>query len=122
MKVVLDANFLLIPDQLKVDIFAEMDRAIEEKYELFTTEPVLRELRGLARGKGKYSRAARVGLQLLEKKKVKTLKTKEQDADLAMLELVGCVIATQDLELREKLQKMGRKVIYLRAKRYLVLG
>lgn len=123
MKIILDANFFLIPANFKVDVFEELDRIIEGSCEVFTIKPVVRELRGLAREKGKDARAARVGLQLLEKKAIKVLKTKEKDADRAIIKMPDdFVVATLDVELRKKLLKTGKKVIYLRAKKYLVLG
>jgi rRNA-processing protein FCF1 len=123
MRIILDTNFLLLPARFGVDIFAELDRIIGGSYELFSIEPVMRELRGLARGKGKNAGAAKVGLQLAEKRGVTILKTPESDADKAILELVrkDFVVATQDTELRKKVSTTGGKVIYLRAKQYLVL-
>jgi len=122
MKIVFDTNFFLIPVKFKIDVFAELDRIIEEKYEVFTIEQVVRELRGLTRENSRDARAARFGLELLEKKKIKILKTKERDTDRAMEKIdESFVVATLDSELRKKLAKKGRKVIYLRAKKYLVL-
>ncbi|UCG95585.1 MAG: hypothetical protein JSV92_00870 [archaeon] len=124
MRIILDTNFLLLPDRFGVDIFSELERVVGGSYEVFTIEPVMRELRGLAREKGKDAGAAKVGLQLVEKMDVKTLKTRESDADKAILELArkeGFVVATQDIELRKKTRARGGKVIYLRAKQYLVL-
>ncbi len=122
MKILLDTNFFLVPARFGVDVFAELERIVEESYELVTVQPVVRELRGLARGKGKDASAARVGLRLLEER-VKILDTKERDADRAIRKLAGdYVVATLDSELRERIRKTGRKTIYLRAKKYLVLG
>ncbi|MCK4634242.1 MAG: nucleotide-binding protein [Candidatus Aenigmarchaeota archaeon] len=125
MKIVLDTNFLLLPANLKVDIFAEIEKIMDEKYELVTIHPVSRELRGLARGKGKDAVAAKVGLQLLEKKKVKVLDIEEWDADKAILKMAekeNIIVCTLDMELRKKILEMGRKTIYLRAKKHLILG
>lgn len=125
MKILLDTNFLLLPASLKVDIFEGIEKLINEKHELVTIQPVLRELRGLAREKGKDAAAARVGLQLLEKKKIKILDTEEWDADNAIVKMAekeNIIVGTLDLELRKKILKMGRKTIYLRAKKHLILG
>lgn len=122
MRVILDTNFFLLPAKFKVDIFAELDRIIDVKYELVTLEPVMRELRGLARGKGKDGMAARVGLKLLEGK-VRVVKFKEKDADVAILKFAkkGDAVATLDAVLERRLLGLGRKVIYLRAKKYLTV-
>lgn len=123
MRVILDTNFFLIPVKFKVDVFAELDRIIEGKYEVVTLEPVVRELRGLAKEKGKDGMAARVGLKLLEEK-VRVVKFNEKDADVAILKFAkkGDVVATLDAVLEKRLLGLGRKVIYLRAKKYLVLN
>lgn len=124
MKILLDTNFLLLPAMFRVDIFAEVERVVGGSHEFFTINPVVRELRGLAMGKGKDCRAAKVGLQLLEKENVEVLETDEENADEAILKMVekeDFVVATQDAELRERVREKNRKVIYLRAKQYLVL-
>ncbi len=126
MKVILDTNFFILPGKLKIDIFSEIDRIIDEKYEIVTIKPVINELRGLAREKGKKGMHAKLGLQLIEKKKVKILKTRERDADKAILKASekedDVIVGTLDKELRKKLEKSNKKTIYLRAKKYLVLG
>ena len=123
MKIFLDTNFLMIPVKFGVDIFSEMDRIIDEKYELVTVEPVVKELEFISQGRGKDAKAAKVGLELIKRKKIKVVKTKEKSADKSLIELSeGNAVATLDVELKKKLMKIGRKVIYLRAKKYLVLG
>lgn len=123
MRVVLDTNFFLVPAKFRVDIFAELDRIIDCRYELVTMEPVVRELRGLARERGKDGRATRVGLKLLEERKIRVVKTREKDADIAILKFAkrGDAVATLDMNLEKRLLGSGRKVIYLRAKKYLTI-
>jgi len=123
MKIFLDTNFLMVPVKFGVDIFSELDRIIDERYELITVEPVVEELKKISEGKGKDAKAAKVGLELIKRKKIKVMKTKEKSADKSLIELSeGNAVATLDVELKKKLMKIGRKVIYLRAKKYLVLG
>ena len=124
MRVLLDTNFFLLPCQFGVDVFGEIERVVESKYKLITISPVVRELRGLARERGKEGRAARVGLELLKKKDIKVIDAKKQDADDAIVKLSdeGVIVATLDKELRDRLRKKGRKTIYLRGKQKLVLG
>ena len=121
MKVFLDTNFLMIPVKFGVDIFSELDRVVEGKYELVTVEPVISELRKISQGKGKDAKAAKVALELVKKKKIKVLKC-EGSADSCLLKMSSnSYVATLDLELKRKLLKLGRKVIYLRAKKYLAV-
>ena len=75
------------------------------------------------KGKGKHKSAAKVALQLVKKKNIGVIKTKEGHVDELILGLLGkdCVLATQDELLRKKAVKKGIKVIVLRSKKYLVL-
>jgi len=130
MKIILDTNIFLVPEKFKVDIFEEFDRLIDEKYELVTIEPVVRELKKLSMGNSRDARAARFGLNFLEAKSIKVTKTKENTADKAIVSLSEkflrkseeCAVATLDKELKRKLKKIGVKVIYLRNKKYLAMG
>jgi len=125
MKVILDTNFFMVPEKFKIDVFGELDRIVEGEYELVTVDSVIKELNKLSRGNGKDARAARIGLKLFKGKDLKVLKTKEKNADEAILKLSekisNCVVATLDKELEKKLKKRGIKLIYLRSKKYLVL-
>ncbi len=121
MKVFLDTNFLMIPVKFGVDIFSELDRVVEGKYDLVTVEPVISELRKISQGKGKDAKAAKVALELVKKKRIKVLKC-EGSADSCLLRMsANSYVATLDIELKRKLLKLGRKVIYLRAKKYLAV-
>jgi len=130
MKVILDTNIFLVPEKFKVDIFEEFDRLIDEKYDLITIEPVVKELKKLSMGNSRDARAARFGLKFLEAKSIKVTKTKEDTADKAIVSLSEnflrkseeCAVATLDKELKRKLKKIGVKVIYLRNKKYLAIG
>ncbi|MCD6367725.1 MAG: hypothetical protein J7L45_01425, partial [Candidatus Aenigmarchaeota archaeon] len=110
-----------------VDIFDEFDRLIDEKYELLTTDGVLRELKKLSEGSSRSSKAARLGLKFIKGKNIKVLKTKESYVDRAVLNLSQeflkknekFAVATLDKDLRKKIKDLGIKVIYLRNKKYL---
>ena len=121
----MDTNFFMVPEKFRIDVFGEFDRIIDEKYELITIDPVINELEGLSCGNGKDARAARIGLKLFKGKHLKVLKTKEKNADKAILKLSeklsNCAVATLDKELERKLKKRGAKLIYLRSRKYLVL-
>lgn len=125
MKIIIDTNFFLIPQKFGVDIFKEFDRVIEEKYELIVPDLVLKELKGLSRGKSRDAKAAKFGLKLFKSKDIKVLNTKQRSADKAILKLSekfsSCAVATLDKNLRQKILESGTKVIYLRNKKYLVL-
>jgi len=123
-KIILDTNFLLIPIQFKVDIFTEIDKICLFKYKLFIVDKTVDELKKIIEGqKGKHKFAAKIALQLIKKKNISVIKTKEGKVDDLILELLNkdCILATQDNLLRKKAVKKGIKTIALRSKKYLVL-
>ena len=122
-KVLLDTNFILIPAKFKVDIYSEINRVIEEPYELYVLDKSLDELDSIIEtSKGKEKAFARLGKAILKAKKPKTLKTTSMDyVDNIILGLDGYIVATVDHDLRAKLKKRGVRTIVLRQKRYLVL-
>ena len=118
-KVLFDTNFLLIPGQFKVDIFKEIDRIIDEKYEIFVVDKTLEELEKLIKGnKEKDKKAAKLAKQLIKKNKVKIINTQGKNVDEIIIKIKDkdTIVATQDKELRKKLKG---DVIVLRQKKYL---
>lgn len=121
-KILLDTNFLLIPAQFKIDIFAEIDRIMLEKYKLFTLDKVIDELKSIQKNpkqKQKNKKAAKLALQLIKAKKVNIIKTKtDKLVDDIIASLKGYIIATQDIGLKRRLKT---KIITLRAKKKLII-
>ncbi len=118
MKFLLDTNFLMIPGKFKVDVFEELKKF--GKPEFFTLSSVVKELENLSSGKGKNSKYARIGLQLLEKNNVKIIASDgETDNEILKTAEQGFVVCTQDKELRKRLVSNGIKVVFLRQKKYL---
>ncbi len=123
-RIILDTNFLLIPIQLHVDIYAELERIIDGKYELYALEKSLAELVAITHKKGRQKEEAKIALQLA---KAKNIKIKAYDSEkyvddcLTELANEGFIIATQDKALRDKLREQHHKVIVLRQKQYLTI-
>lgn len=123
-KIILDTNFLLIPVQFKIDIFSEIDRICLFSYRLYILDKTIDELNSIIKKqKGKHKLAAKVALQLIKKKKIGIIKTKQGKVDELILGLIDndCILATQDEILRKRAVKKGIKVIILRSKRHLEL-
>ena len=126
MEIILDTNFLLIPEQLKVDIFAEIEKIATFKYQLCVLDKTIDELNKIIdTQKGKYRRYAKIGLELIKHKKVKVLKTETlKNVDELIIEYSKqgqTIVATQDLELKRALQKKGVQIICLRQKNHLII-
>ena len=117
MKMILDTNFLISTNRFKIDVISELTGN-----ELFVTEPVLEELKKISKKNGKDSKAAKMSLELVKEKGLKTLESKEKEADKSLLEYgkKGYSVATQDRILRNKLKRAGVKIIFIRQKKYVV--
>jgi len=120
VKVILDTNALMTPEQFGVDIFSELQRL--GFLECIVPKPVLRELKSLTTKaeKGRDKTSARVGLGLANQCKI--MDTTVEDADRAIEELAisqKAAVFTNDRILKKRLFSKGITVIYLRQGRYL---
>ena len=122
-KILLDTNVILIPAQFKVDIYSEIDKICNFKYDLYVLDRSIEELENIIKKqKGRSREAAKLGLQLLRFKKPKVLKTTSKlNVDSIILGLRGYIVATQDAALKKALKAKGIQTITLRQKKYLVL-
>ena len=121
--VILDTNFLLIPYQFNVDIFAEIKRICDFKHELAVLDKTLGELSSITeKQKGKNRMAASFALKLLKGKSLKIIRTHSQKpVDDLLVEHAekGAIIATQDAALKRKIRVKKGKIIILRNKKFL---
>jgi rRNA-processing protein FCF1 len=125
-KVVLDTNFLLIPGQFRVDIFSEIERIMQEPFELCVVDKSIAELNKLAVGGRQIDKfAAKLALVLIIQKNLKTLHSfgskKSVDDIIVTKADENTFIATQDKALKERVKEKGAKIIGLRQQKYLVL-
>jgi rRNA-processing protein FCF1 len=119
VKVLLDTNALMVPEQFGVDIFSELERLGYNDF--VVPSAVLGELKSLAKyaDKGRDRVAANVGLQLA--KRCEILDT-TGDADLVLEKLAikqDIAVFTNDKLLKKRLSIKGVTVIHLRQRRYL---
>lgn len=123
-KIILDTNFLMIPYQFNVDIFEEINRIMEEEYELIILDKIIEELEKITKSKGKDAAAAKIALGLIEVKNVKIINTNEKKVDNAIVALADkdSIVATNDKVLKEKLKNKNIRIIYLRNKKYLEMS
>ncbi|MFH0869654.1 MAG: nucleotide-binding protein [archaeon] len=125
-KLILDTNFLLIPGQFMVDIFTELEKVMQEPYELCMVEKSLDELKKLTlTGKEKDRFAAKLAVVLIGQKDLKRLPCSKGDnsVDDIIVSYAGkdTFVATEDRILRRRLKEKGSGVIGLRQGKYLVV-
>jgi len=125
LRIILDTNFLLIPLQFKVDIFAEVRRLLSEPYELYVYQGTIDELNDLAKGNSKAAVTARTAIKLIKQKNLKSLPNSinEKYADTLILEGVTNkdIVCTQDQALKRLLKDKhkGIRLMALKSKKYL---
>ena len=123
-KVLLDTNFLIDLGRFGVSI-DDIDKILNERYELSVPRSVMNELKTIAGTQQEESKFAKLALMILDLRKAKVIET-EKTADEAFLEISGkendIIVATNDFELKKKLKANGVRIISLRAKKKLEMG
>lgn len=122
MRVLFDANALMMPLETGVDLFSEV-QALVGAFEPVVPTEVRAELAGLARQQGRRGAAARFGLTLASRCAEEPLGTEGTvDAGIsAYARDCGCLVATSDRALRRALLRDGVPVIALRGPRRVTL-
>ena len=123
-KVLLDTNFLIDLGRFGISI-DEIDRVLNERYELFVTSSVMNELKTIAGMQQEEGKFAKLALMILDLRKAKIIQT-EKIADEAIMEIVGSekdtIVATDDIELKKRVKAIGGRVVSIRAKKKLEIG
>lgn len=126
LKVILDSNAFFTPLQFKVDIFEELRILLNRRFEPILLSQVKQELERLSRqGSVQMRKDASFALKLTEKcKLVTTDETETDNVDDVIIMAAskgGCVVFTNDRQLKKKLRDINVPVIYLRQKSRLTI-
>ena len=122
-EVVIDTNFFMVPFQFNVDIITELEKILPS-YKLTTPSFVINELKGLKRNnKGKTRLNANLALKLANSSKVeiKDISLLENETVDDALLRVSEVLATNDIDLKNRAKNKGITVVYLRQKKYIAV-
>ena len=113
--IVLDTNFLITALKFKIDVFEEIEKICIFDYNLSVLDKTLSELKGKPNEK--------LVKELLTKKKVNIIKTSTKDyVDDILAKLdKNFIIATQDIDLKRRLETKKMPIIFIRQKKYLEL-
>jgi rRNA-processing protein FCF1 len=121
VKVILDANFLMLSPVFHGDVFEELDKSIGRRTEKIVLTPVYQELERISKkGDKKVSKQAATALKHIEKHDFKSvdieMKSSETVDDLIVriAKLWKCFVATNDRALRKRLIQSEVSVVYLR--------
>ena len=120
-KIIFDSNFLMIPFELGIDVFEEVEKILSVRVEPVILPPVLEELERLAsRGKPKVRRLASSALELAKRcVKLEYARLPGETVDEYLVRVArdnGMAVATADLELKKRLRAEGVPTIYVREK------
>lgn len=117
MKILLDANALMMPVQFQIDLFDEL-RSLLGAFEPVVLSGVVRELSGLSNAKGRDRAAARHGLVLVDRCTIaESGDLNSESVDSQMIEYAvrnACMVVTNDRHVRDALLTRGIGVISLR--------
>ncbi|MBQ2227310.1 MAG: twitching motility protein PilT [Methanobrevibacter sp.] len=122
-EVVIDTNFFMVPFQFNVDVITELENTLPS-YKLTTPSFVINELKGLKNNsKGKTRMNANLALKLANSSKVeiKDISLLENETVDDALLRVSEVLATNDIELKNRAKDKGITVVYLRQKKYIAV-
>ena len=122
-EVVIDTNFFMVPFQFNVDIITELENLLPS-YKLTTPSFVINELKGLKKNnKGKIRLNANLALKLANSSKIeiKDISLLENETVDDALLRVSEVLATNDIELKNRAKDKGITVAYLRQKKYIAV-
>ncbi len=116
-RILLDTNFLVSPFQLGINLFDELDR-LYPAGEVYTLSSVLQEAKSIE--SGKYSDLVD---KLVETQDIQVIEAENaEDVDDLLVDLSrSFVIATNDRELRERLDEMSREIVMIRSEKHLVV-
>ena len=121
VKVILDANFLMLSPVFHGNLFEELDKSVGRRTEKIVLTPVYQELERLSKeGTSKVRKQAETALKHVETADLKSvdieLKSSETVDDLIVriASLWKCFVATNDRVLRKRLIQSEVPVVYLR--------
>ena len=112
-RIILDANFILLPLERKVDIYSQLRGMFEGKMEFVAPRQVFSELSAMAGERGKRARLAKAALELAQKNLVGQISSTARKADDAIVEAAGRqdVVCTNDAALGRKLAAKGVRTL-----------
>jgi hypothetical protein len=120
--VILDASAIMMPFEFKIDLEEELNRLLGS-YRIVVPKPIVLELKRLSEKEaGRKRMTAKASLRII--RRYETVDVKEKNGDKSILKLAektNGVVVTNDRELRRKLKNLSMPVIFLRAKKKLVL-
>ena len=120
--VILDSSAVMMLFEFSIDLEDELTRLLGS-YHIIVPEPIIKELTFLSEnGTGKKNINARAALKFIEKYDTVAVDEKTgDDAVVSLAKQTKGIVVTNDRELRRRLKDHSLSVIFLRAKKQLVM-
>ena len=120
--VILDSSAILMLFEFSLDLENELTRLLG-CYHIVVPTPIVKELNFLSEhGKGIKKKFAKASLKLIEKyDKVNVNNKYGDDSIIELVKKINGIVITNDKDLKNRLKEKSISVIYLRAKKKLVL-
>ena len=119
--IIFDTNFLFVTFNFNVDVVGEIQRIVGGTYHLFIYEGTIKELEAIERKGDKNKKFLPLIVKMLHVYGFKIIKSDKKYIDAQILANLNkeVIVATNDKELRFKVQNKRCRVMYLRQKSYL---
>lgn len=120
--VILDSSAIMMLFEFQINLEDELTRLLGI-YRIIIPKPIYEELKFLSiNGKGKKRIIAKASLKLIEKYNIVDSDEKTgDDSVLSIAKKTKGIVVTNDKELKDNLKKISLSVIFLRAKKKLVM-
>ena len=110
-RVILDTSSIVFAFSRKVDVFRCAEDQLQAR--IAVSAGVMRELRGLAAGRTKEGRSAKVALEVMKKYRIE-MDPDDRVADRWILDAgmeEGVYVCTNDIRLKRELRERGKRVL-----------
>jgi uncharacterized protein len=125
IEIIIDSNALFAPLQFKIDIYGELERILNRRFELVLLSSVLNELRTLAsEGRPKIRKMAAFAIEFAEKCRYVEVRSAAKTVDDTIIDVAAkfkTPVLTNDAQLRKRLRDISVPVIYVRQKSHLAI-
>lgn len=114
---------LMAPEQFGINLFSELDRVINKKYQPILPKSILNEIQNIyENGKGENKRAASVALNLIKDCEIIETEEEGDDAIMEVAKKYEAAVASNDSELIKRLKNNNIPVIILRQQSHLEMN
>ena len=119
-KVLPDTSFLISCVEFKIDWEKELNRILDETFQIIILDKVLKEIDDVIEKRGKQGRHAKLAKEIIKKRKYKIKENGKGHTDDILLDLSDkLLIATQDTGLKKRIKAKRNPLITIRQRKYL---